>query len=104
MIQSMKMMQQESMTNKDKVKMALGLIFGLAADAAVTAALGGLMPAGHGWKHLLRMGGTFVLAMMTGEKVEEYVCKVFDETDQAIHDAKNEMEVNKDIQTEGSVK
>ena len=92
MIQSMKMMQKDGMSTKDKAKMALGLIFGLAADAAVTAALGGLMPAGRGWKHLLRMGGTFILAMMTGEMVEEYVCKVFDETDQAIRDAKTEME------------
>ena len=71
--------------------MLFRLIFGIAADAAVSAALGGLMPAGKGWKHLLRLGGTFVLAMMAGEKTEEYVCKVFDETKAALTEAKNEM-------------
>ena len=101
MIQSMKMMK-EGKDAKGTVKMALGLIFGLAADAAVTAALGSLMPAGKGWKHLLRMGGTFILSMMTGEKVEEYVCKVFDETDQALKDAKKELETEAP-QAEGSV-
>lgn len=79
--------------------MSLGLIFGLAADAAVSAALGGLMPAGRGWKHLLRIGGTFVIGMMAGEKAEEYVCKVFDDTKAALSQAKEELKTDKE-QTE----
>ena len=102
MIQSMKLIQ-ENKDKKDTAKMILGLVFGIAADAAVTAALGGLMPAGGGWKRLFRMGGTFVLAMMAGEKVEEYVYRVFDETEQALKDARKELD---DIpeKAEGSVK
>ena len=92
MIQSLTAIKKGNVVSAgDTLKMALGLIFGIAADAAVSAALGGLMPAGKGWKHLLRLGGTFVLAMMAGEKTEEYVCKVFDETKAALTEAKNEM-------------
>jgi hypothetical protein len=87
------------MTPADTLKMSLGLIFGIAADAAVSAALGGLMPAGRGWKHLLRIGGTFVLAMMVGEKAEEYVCKVFDDTRNAMTEAKKEMAEQKAPET-----
>ena len=91
MIQSLTTIKNGKMTAADTMKMSLGLIFGLAADAAVSAALGGLMPAGKGWKHLLRLGGTFILAMMAGEKAEEYVCKVFDDTKAALTEAKKEM-------------
>lgn len=91
MIQSLTTIKNGKMTAADTMKMSLGLIFGLAADAAVSAALGGLMPAGKGWKHLLRLGGTFILAMMAGEKAEEYVCKVFDDTRAALTEAKKEM-------------
>lgn len=91
MIQSLTTIKNGKMTAADTMKMSLGLIFGLAADAAVSAALGGLMPVGKGWKHLLRLGGTFILAMMAGEKAEEYVCKVFDDTKAALTEAKKEM-------------
>lgn len=96
MIQSIK-----SMKDGDNVKLVLGLIFGLAADAAVTAALGGMMPAGRGLKRILRMGGAFILGMMTGEKVEEYVYKVIDETKEIFKEAK---ENANDIPVEGTVK
>lgn len=91
MIQSIKTLSGGEMKASDTLKMSLGLIFGIAADAAVSAALGGLMPAGRGWKHLLRIGGVFVLAMMAGEKAEEYVYKVFDDTKNALTEAKQEM-------------
>ena len=91
MINSIKMMKNNEMMTEDKFKMVLGLIFGLAADAAVSTALGGLIPPGHGWKRLMRMGGTFILAMMAGEKVEEYVVKVYDDTKEAIREAKEEL-------------
>lgn len=93
MTQSIKMLaSQGKMTAGDTFKMGLGLIFGLAADAAVSAALGGLMPAGKGWKHLLRIGGVFVLAMMAGEKAEGYVCTVFEDAKNAIMEARKEMQ------------
>lgn len=101
MVQSIKMMNGKG-TTKDNVKMVLGLIFGIAADAAVTAALGSLIPAGGGWKRLMRMGGVFVLAMMTGEKVEEYVGKAFDDMDEALREAREELKEDKDISKEGS--
>lgn len=85
------------MTAADTLKMSLGLIFGIAADAAVSAALGGLMPAGRGWKHLLRIGGTFVLAMMAGEKAEEYVYKVFDDTKSALKEAQEELKTEETV-------
>lgn len=91
MIQSLATIKKGNVTAADTLKLSLGLIFGLAADAAVSAALGGLMPAGKGWKHLLRLGGTFVLAMMAGEKAEEYVCRVVDDTRAALTEAKKEM-------------
>ena len=91
MTQIIKTMANGERKPGDTLKMSLGLIFGLAADAAVSAALGGLMPIGRGWKHLLRMGGTFILAMMAGEKVEEYVCRVFDDTKEALMEAKEEI-------------
>lgn len=99
MVQSLKVIKNGEMTASDTLKMSLGLIFGLAADAAVSAALGGLMPAGRGWKHLLRIGGTFVIGMMAGEKAEEYVCKVFDDTKAALSQAKEELKTDKE-QTE----
>ena len=92
MIQSLKTIKGGGMSATDAMKMSLGLLFGIAADAAVSAALGGLMPAGKGWKHLLRLGGTFVLAMMAGEKAEEYVCKVFDDTKEALTEARQVMQ------------
>ena len=91
MIQSIKTISGGDLKASDTLKMSLGLIFGIAADAAVSAALGGLMPAGKGWKHLLRSGGTFILAMMAGEKAEEYVYKVFDDTRSALTEARQEM-------------
>ena len=105
MIKSIKMIKGDENSMKDKAKMALGVIFGLAADAAVTAALGTLMPSATGWKKLLRMGGTFILGMMVGEHAEEYVYKVFDETAEALKDAKKELETAEaDVAAEGSVK
>lgn len=91
MIQNLATIKSGKLTASDTLKMSLGLIFGIAADAAVSAALGGLMPVGKGWKHLLRIGGTFVLAMMAGEKAEEYVCRVIDDTRAALTEAKKEI-------------
>lgn len=101
MIQSIKLMQNNEHNASDMLKMSLGVIFGLAADAAVSAALGGLMPNGKGWKHLLRIGGTFILAMMAGEKAEEYVYKVFDDTKAALTEAKEELKADDEKKAEG---
>lgn len=99
MIQSLATIKKGNVTAADTLKLSLGLIFGLAADAAVSAALGGLMPAGKGWKHLLRLSGTFVLAMMAGEKAEEYVCRVVDDTRAALTEAKKEMTEEEEPET-----
>lgn len=96
MVQSLKVIKNGEMTASDTLKMSIGLISGLAADAAISAALGGLMPAGRGWKHLLRIVGTFVIGMMAGEKAEEYVCKVFDDTKAALSQAKEELKSDKE--------
>ena len=100
MVQSLKIVKSGEMSASDALKMSLGLICGLAADAAVSAALGGLMPAGRGWKHMLRIAGTFVLGMMAGEKAEEYVCKVFDDTKTALTEAKEELKADETAETE----
>lgn len=94
MVQSLKIVKSGEMSASDALKMSIGLICGLAADAAISAALGGLMPAGRGWKHLLRITGTFVIGMMAGEKAEEYVCKVFDDTKLALTEAKQELKAD----------
>ena len=96
MIQSMRMIgKKKDGAAGETIKIVLSLIFGIAADAAVTAAIGGLMPAGRGWKHLLRLGGTFILGMMAGEKAEEYVGRVFDDTKAALTEAKEEIQAEK---------
>ena len=100
MVQSLKIVKSGEISANEALKMSLGLICGLAADAAVSAALGGLMPAGRGWKHLLRIAGTFVLGMMAGEKAEEYVCKVFDDTKAALTEAKEELKAAEPAENE----
>lgn len=91
MIQSVKAFQEEEMTTNERVKMILGLVGGIAAEAAVSAVLGGLMPSGRGWKHILRITGTFIIAIMIGDKTDEYICKVYDDTVGNIMDAKREL-------------
>lgn len=98
MVTSLKTIKGGKMTASETLKISLGLIFGIAADAAVSAVMGGMMPAGKGWKHLLRIGGVFVLAMMAGERAEEYVCRVFDDTKAALIEAKQEMKEDPEAQ------
>lgn len=90
MIQTLSTVKKGEMSASETLKVSLGLIFGMAADAAVTAALSTLIPVGRGWKRLLRTGGTFILAMMIGEKAEDYVCRTFDDVKHTLEETKKE--------------
>ena len=71
--------------------MAIGFTLGIAVDVAVTMAFGRLIPPGKGLKHILAKAGVFVLSMMAGEKAEEYVVTVIDETRSIFQDAQREL-------------
>ena len=71
--------------------MATAFGLGVAVDAAVTLAMKNLIPHMHGWKGLLARAGVFVLSMMAGEKAEEYVYVVIDETREMFSEAKQEL-------------
>lgn len=90
MITSVKQIQNNH-TVGDTMKMAVGFTLGIAVDVAVTIALGHLIPGGKGLKKILAKAGTFVIAMMAGEKAEEYVYNVIDETRAIFRDAQKEL-------------
>ena len=102
MIQSaVKTFSGEPLKKGDLFKMAAGMIVGIGADMALSALLGTHVPEGVGWRKLMRRLGIFVLAMKAGEEAENYFNKVFEETRDALNDARKEME--KPVEAEGSV-
>ena len=101
MIQSLKTIKKIERTPLETVKMATAFGLGVAVDAAVTMAMKNLIPRMHGWKGLLARAGVFVLSMMAGEKAEEYVYVVIDETREMFSEAKRELLESGDEKTEG---
>lgn len=102
MIQNaVKMTAGEPMKKGDMLKMAAGIIVGIGADMALSALLGAHVPECIGWKKALRRLGIFILAMKAGEDAENYFNQVFDETRDALSEARKEMQ--NPIPTEGSV-
>ena len=91
MIQSLKTIKKVERSPYETLKMATGFGLGVAVDAAVTMALKSLIPNARGWKGLLARVGVFVLSMMAGEKAEEYVYCVIDETREMFSEAKQEL-------------
>lgn len=91
MIQSLKRIQKVERSPYETLKMATSFGLGVAVDAAVTMALKSLVPHMKGWKGLLARAGVFVLSMMAGEKAEEYVYCVIDETRDMFSEAKQEL-------------
>ena len=93
MIQNaVKTLSGEGMTKGEMLKMAAGIIVGVGADMALSAFLGAHMPEGVGWRRVMRRIGIFVLSMKIGEDAENYFNKVFDETREAMSEAKKEMQ------------
>ena len=90
MIQSLKTIKKVERSPFETFKMATGFGLGVAVDAAVTMALKTLVPRIRGWKGLLARAGVFVLSMMAGEKAEEYVYVVIDETREMFSEARQE--------------
>ena len=91
MIQSLKTIKKVERTPLETFKMATGFGLGVAVDAAVTLALKSLIPRCRGWKGLLVRAGVFVLSMMAGEKAEEYIYCVIDETQEMFGEARLEL-------------
>ena len=91
MIQSLKTIKKIERTPFETVKMALAFGLGVAVDAAVTMAMKTLVPKIRGWKGLLARAGVFVLSMMAGEKAEEYVYVVIDETREMFSEEKQKL-------------
>lgn len=91
MIQSLKTIKKVELTPYETLKMATGFGLGVAVDAALTMALKTVIPHCRGWKGLLARAGVFVLSMMAGEKAEEYVYCVIDETRDMFSEAKQEL-------------
>ena len=91
----------EPMKTGDMLRMAAGMIVGIGADMAISALLGSHIPAGSGWKRVMRKLGIFIISMKIGEDCEVYFNKVFDETRDALGEARKEMQTS--IPAEGSV-
>ena len=102
MIQSLKTIKKVERTPFETLKMATGFGLGVAVDTAVTLAMKSLLPNLRGWKGLLARCGVFVLSMMAGEKAEEYVYVVIDETREMFSEAKQEL-LSGETETEGEV-
>lgn len=102
MIQSaVKTFAGEPMKKGELLKMAAGMIVGIGADMALSALLGAHVPESVGWRKLLRRIGIFVLAMKAGEDAENYFNRVYEETQNALNEAKKEMQTP--VTGEGSV-
>ena len=82
----------EKMKPKDILKISAGLVVSVGADIAVCSLFGSHMPAGKGVAKILCKIGSAMLAMMAGEAAEEYFYKIFDETAEALNEAKTEVE------------
>lgn len=91
MIQSLKTIKKIERTPFETLKMATAFGLGVAVDAAVTMAMKSLVPRIRGWKGLLARAGVFVLSMMAGEKAEEYVYVVIDETREMFSEARQSL-------------
>ena len=104
MIQSLKTIKKVERTPFETLKMATAFGLGVAVDAAVTMAMKSLIPKIRGWKGLLARAGVFVLSMMAGEKAEEYVYVVIDETRDMFSEAKQELLTSGEDATEGEPK
>jgi hypothetical protein len=93
MIASIKEIQRADQSSiGNTIRTAVGFTLGIAVDVAVTLALGHLIPGGRGLKKYLAKAGVFVLSMMAGEKAEEYVYTVFDDTKELFEDAQRLLE------------
>jgi hypothetical protein len=91
MIQSLKTIKKVERSPFETLKMATAFGLGVAVDAAVTMALKSLIPNVRGWKGMLAKVGVFVLSMMAGEKAEEYVYVVIDETKEMFGEVNREL-------------
>lgn len=92
MIKSVASMQNGKTTKNEKIKMCIGILVGIGADAVVSAILKQHVPVAKGWRKALMALGSFVLAMKVGEDCENYFHKVWDETSDALKEAKTELE------------
>lgn len=91
MIKSIATMQNGPQSKGDMIKMGAGIVIGMAADMAVSVLLTKHMPLYLGWKKWALKLGVFVLGMKVGEDCEEYFYKVWDDTKDALKEAKTEM-------------
>jgi len=91
MIQSLKTIKKVERSPMDTLKMSLAFGLDIAVDTAVTLALKQLIPVTRGWKGLLAKVGVFVLGMMAGEKAEEWVYAVVDDTKKVLSETQQSL-------------
>jgi hypothetical protein len=92
MIKSLsKITNGEKMTTGEIIKTGLGLVISLGTDIAVCSLFGHFI-GGKGAIRILGKIGAAILAMKAGEDAEEYFYKIFDETKDALDEAKVEVD------------
>ena len=74
----------------ETVKLGVGLVFGFAADMAISALLKSHIPQTSGFTKVMVKLGVFAIAMKVGEDVENYIYKVADEAKETYIEAKEE--------------
>ena len=92
MIKSVASMQKGKIDRNEKLKMTAGILVGLGADAVISSLLKTHVPAVKGWRKIGMALGIFILSLKVGEDCENYFYKVWDETRDALKEAKTEME------------
>lgn len=92
MIKSVASMQNGKASKSEKIKMLAGIIIGIGADAVISAILKKHVPVTKGWRKIGMALGSFIIAMKVGEDCENYFYKVWDETSDALKEAKTELE------------
>lgn len=81
------------MSKAEAIKMGIGTIISLGVDFALGTVLGSFLPVSmRGWKRALYCIGALGLSLKLGEDAENYFYKVYDETKQAVTEAKKELD------------
>ena len=96
MIKSVASMPKGTVDKGEKIKTVAGILAGLGADAVISSLLKAHVPAVKGWRKIGIALGIFIISLKVGEECEEYFRKVWDETRDALKEAKTEMEQPKE--------
>ena len=92
MINSIVSLQNGKMEKGEMIKMAAGIVIGIAVDMAVGAVIKEHLPFARGWRKGMLKLGVFALSMKIGEECENYFYKVWDDTKASLDEAKTELQ------------